>query len=82
MADDMDVDDVPTTAPKAKGKDKAPKGDDKGSKKKFEVKKVSFLSCSLSMPSDRAAVERSSTLGMGHCRGQLRHLQEPYHGSL
>lgn len=68
----MDVD--PPAAAPSKGK-----GADKEGKKRFEVKKVS--SCrlckgkqSVSLTIAMRSVERRVTLGLGHCRGQLRNL--------
>lgn len=84
---DVDMPDAgPSAAAKSKAVSKTAKAGgaaDEG-KKRFEVKKVRSSSLtavrtSRGLPS---SVERSSTMGVGHCCGQLRYLSQPYHGPL
>ena len=54
-------------------------------KKRFEVKKV--CKSGVDIYSDSEAdeillVERSRSVGVGHCCRQLRYLQKPHHGSM
>lgn len=54
-------------------------------KKRFEVKKVRMSGGEIYYDSEAdeiLLVERSRSVGMGHCCRQLRHLQKPHHGSM
>ena len=73
---DVNMTDAP--APKAKTA-KATAGTE-GDKKRFEVKKVGTLTSKSLDEANVATVERGSSLGLGHCRRQLRHLPQPHHG--
>lgn len=72
---DVEMTDAP---PKAK----APKADTADSgKKRFEVKKVnSHAARALVQRLTHVTVERRRSVGVGHCRRQLRHLPQPHHG--
>ena len=89
---DVDMTDEPTTsgagpvkrAGGAKAKGTAGDGGVDG-KKRFEVKKV--CKSGVDIYSDSEAdeillVERSRSVGVGHCCRQLRYLQKPHHGSM
>ena len=86
---DIDMADAAPAAPSkakvlAKGA-KAGGSADAGSdgKKRFEVKKVIYHDFDFSeWRPNKSAVERSSSLGMGHRGRQLRYLSKPHHGSL
>lgn len=81
---------MPDAGPSTSAKGKAPVGKaakvgaDAGTdgKKRFEVKKVRPDSVQFHGTHLSLVVERSSSLGMGYRRGQLRHLPEPHHGSV
>ncbi|CAO1604127.1 hypothetical protein XANCAGTX0491_007692 [Xanthoria calcicola] len=84
---DVDMPDAgPSAAAKSKAVSKTAKAGgaaDEG-KKRFEVKKVrsSPSTAIRTSGSLRSSVERSSTMGVGHCCGQLCYLSQPHHGSL
>ena len=82
---DVEMTDAPTSAATAATAVTKKKGADvegKEGKKRFEVKKVYKTLAGVARPALTNLVECRRTLGMGHCRRQLRHLQEPHHGSL
>lgn len=73
-----------STAPMKKTAGKAKTGAEGGAdgKKRFEVKKVSYLECDFGAQANDSTVECSCSLGLGYRRRQLCHLQKPYHGSV
>jgi hypothetical protein len=87
---DIDMTDAPGSgAVAARKKVAAADGDAKADgKKRFEVKKVRRTPVQRLLPAPQdltrslIPVERGRTLGVGHRRGQLRHLQKSHHGSL